>query len=110
MSRIWTESEISSLIESNDAMVIRSVKKLYEYQTNDEKVAEHTKHLNGVGFNPFIYYLFSYTCKKTSIKSSLSKNQLKNNEEKTQEVHKTTNKDCQRGGMICKKRSHYSIN
>ena len=77
MSRIWTESEISSLIESNDAMVIRSVKKLYEYQTNDEKVAEHTKHLNGVGFNAFDASFLTSIAKQIINERSLSKNQLR---------------------------------
>ena len=49
--KVWTKSEISSLLYSNDKMVVRSLIKLYNYQTEEEKAEEMTKEDNGVGFN-----------------------------------------------------------
>lgn len=49
--KIWTKEEIKVLLEKNDEMVKRSVLKLYEKQTESEKVAGQTHEFNGVGFN-----------------------------------------------------------
>lgn len=49
----WTKEEILRLIETSDKMVERSLVKLYEKQTEDERNAEETRHHNGVGFSGF---------------------------------------------------------
>ena len=49
--RIWTEEEIKSLIQTNDQVLYRALKKLYEQQTADEQMTGETKAHNGVGFN-----------------------------------------------------------
>jgi len=49
--RVWTEDEIKSLIQSNDKVLYRAIKKLYAEQTADEQASGETKHQNGVGFN-----------------------------------------------------------
>jgi len=50
-TRTWTKEEIEILLVKSDLMVGRSLAKLYERQTSDEKASESTVHLNGVGFN-----------------------------------------------------------
>ena len=50
-SKVWTKDEIKNLLETNDQMVARSVKKLYEYQTADEQEEKTANINNGVGFN-----------------------------------------------------------
>ena len=49
--RIWTEDEIRDYVQTNDKVLYGAIKKLYDEQTADEKVAGETKHYNGVGFN-----------------------------------------------------------
>lgn len=51
MSRIWTEDEIRSLVQENDVVLYRALKKLYACQTEDEQTVGETKHRNGAGFN-----------------------------------------------------------
>lgn len=50
-NRFWFEPEIRKLIETNDAMVERSVLKIYACQTTDEQMTGETRHSNGVGFS-----------------------------------------------------------
>lgn len=49
--RIWTEDEIRDYVQTNDKVLYGAIKKLYDEQTADEKVAGETKYYNGVGFN-----------------------------------------------------------
>ena len=51
MARIWLEEEIEHLVQTNDIVLYRAIKQLYDRQTEDEKAAGNTKHYNGVGFN-----------------------------------------------------------
>lgn len=51
MARIWLEEEIKHLVQTNDIVLYRAIKQLYDRQTEDEKAAGNTKHYNGVGFN-----------------------------------------------------------
>lgn len=51
MDRVWTEEEIRELLRTNDKMLMRSLKKLYECQTTDEKASRETRNVNGIGFN-----------------------------------------------------------
>lgn len=47
----WSVEDIKNLLKTNDVFVIRSLIKLYSYQTLEEKKAGETKDNNGVGFN-----------------------------------------------------------
>ena len=49
----WTVDEIKSLIDTNDVFVIRSLIKLYSYQTDEEQAGDETSEHNGFGFNSF---------------------------------------------------------
>lgn len=49
--RIWTEEEIKKLILTNDIVLYRGIKKLYDLQTEDEQNSKSTKYRNGAGFN-----------------------------------------------------------
>ncbi len=51
VAKVWTEDEIRNLLLTNDIMLMRSLMKLYDLQTQDEQEQGRTKHLNGVGFN-----------------------------------------------------------
>jgi hypothetical protein len=51
MRKDWTKEEIKDLLEISSKMVHRSIVKIYEKQTDDEKQTLETKHHNGVGFN-----------------------------------------------------------
>lgn len=57
--RCWHKEEIQNLIKTNDKMVQRSLLKLYECQTEDEKTSKLTKEENGIGFNEFDSYVLS---------------------------------------------------
>ena len=50
-SRVWTEEEIRTYIQTNDKVLYGAIKKLYDEQTIDEKVVGKTRHCNNVGFN-----------------------------------------------------------
>ena len=50
-SKVWTVEKIKELIDKNDKMVAKSIIKIYELQTEDEKGLMSTKESNGVGFN-----------------------------------------------------------
>lgn len=51
MKKVWTVEEIKNLLETRVDMVVKSVVKIYEFQTETEKVSETTHLNNGVGFN-----------------------------------------------------------
>ena len=51
--KIWTVDEIKHLILTNDEVLYRALKKLYELQTADEKAHKETTESNGVGFSSF---------------------------------------------------------
>lgn len=44
-------AHIRTMLSTNSAWAIRGMLRIYEAQTEDEKVSEDTKHDNGVGFN-----------------------------------------------------------
>ena len=50
-SKVWKQEEIRLLLETNDEMVERSVKRLYGFQTAEEQKEKITQISNGVGFN-----------------------------------------------------------
>ena len=49
--KVWTSEEIKSLIQTNDTVLYRALKRLYSEQTDDEQFREHTVERNGRGFN-----------------------------------------------------------
>lgn len=49
----WTKEEIKHLIKTNDNFVIKSLIRLYNYQTEDEKNTGETENNNNVGFNGY---------------------------------------------------------
>ena len=49
--RYWREGDIEAYMNNSTEGLLRSLKKLYEYQTDDEKVNRETKYDNAVGFN-----------------------------------------------------------
>ena len=49
--KVWTEAEIQNLIQTNDTVMYRALKKLYAEQTSDEKRSGETRERNGRGFN-----------------------------------------------------------
>lgn len=50
-SRVYKPSEIRSLIQNNDEMVVKSLLKLYSFQTEEEKYTNDSIFNNGIGFN-----------------------------------------------------------
>jgi len=56
----WTRDQINHLLESNDRAVERGIIRLYNLQTSDEQVAQHTKHLNNMGFQSNVSKLGTY--------------------------------------------------
>lgn len=52
-SKEWQQDEIKQLLQSHDLFVVKSLLKLYSYQTEEEKLSENTNELNGVGFNSY---------------------------------------------------------
>lgn len=47
----WSADEIKNLVQTNDTVLYRALKKLYECQTADEQQYAETTQANGVGFN-----------------------------------------------------------
>ena len=50
-NKTWTRDEIDSLLQTNDIAVMRAIVRLFEMQTEDEKVSADAKNLNARGFN-----------------------------------------------------------
>jgi len=50
-AKVWAPEEIKSLIQTNDTVLYRALKRLYAEQTDDEQFREHTVERNGRGFN-----------------------------------------------------------
>lgn len=49
--RTWSEDEIKNLVQTNDKVLYGALRKLYDYQTDDEKSDGITKVINHKGFN-----------------------------------------------------------
>jgi hypothetical protein len=49
--KVWTKNEIKGLIESRDDAVVRGMLRIYDLQTESEKVFGDTHANNGVGFS-----------------------------------------------------------
>ena len=50
-TRIWTATEIKTLLTTRPVFVERSILKLHERQTADERATKSTNHRNNIGFN-----------------------------------------------------------
>ena len=48
--KTWTRTEIETLINTSDRAVERAMVAIWKRQTEDEQVAETTRHHNGIGF------------------------------------------------------------
>jgi len=72
----WTKDEIKHLLETNDKMVSRSLVKLYECQTDDERSDGETHEHNGVGFNGIDSPFLSNIAQRALTGMALSKKQL----------------------------------
>lgn len=74
-TKIWSIEEIKELLENNDTMVLRSVIKLWELQTQEEKEECKTLTHNGVGFSGFDAELLSSFAQQAIWKGYLSRKQ-----------------------------------
>jgi SHS2 domain-containing protein len=74
----WTKDEIKSLLETRDDFVERALLKLYNYQTDVEKINKETKVNNNVGFNGADAKILSDFCEwlKGGQNRHLTKNQM----------------------------------
>lgn len=73
----WTVDEIKSLLETNDTFVIRSLLKLYSYQTEAEQNDDETTEHNGLGFNSYDAKALSGMTKTLMKNLIISKSQVK---------------------------------
>ncbi len=76
IAKTWTKDEIKNLILTNDVFVCRSVVKIFERQTEDEKQADQTGHSNGIGFNGTDAFILSQFAKQYMSKKYLSEKQI----------------------------------
>lgn len=51
--KTWNVDEIKELLKTNDRFVLRSLIKLYSFQTNEEKHCKESTEANNKGFNKF---------------------------------------------------------
>lgn len=49
----WSKDEIKHLLKTNDEMAIKSLLKIYNLQTEDEKDSKETSDHNNIGFNAY---------------------------------------------------------
>lgn len=49
--RVWTVEEIGNLVQTNDVVLYRALRRIYDKQTQYEKITRATCESNGVGFN-----------------------------------------------------------
>lgn len=79
---LWTKEDIQEGLRTNDHWVVRGILAIYDYQTEDEKNIEDTKHNNGVGFNGVDgHILSSFACQikrwdKSKFRTPLSPKQM----------------------------------
>ena len=75
-TRTWKREEIEHLLETSNKMLMRSLVKIFEKQTEDEKRTEGTRHSNGVGFNSVDAQILSSFAKQVLRYGRLSDKQL----------------------------------
>lgn len=74
--KVWNKEEILALLQKNPEAVRRGLLVIWNNQTGDEKVAEATKHLNGMGFNSFDAHYGSVLAQKIAKNSQLNERDL----------------------------------
>lgn len=47
----WTKHKLWPILKHNDDQLVKALQRLYEFQTNSEKVTKWTMYHNAVGFN-----------------------------------------------------------
>lgn len=72
----WGKDTIKYLLLTNDRMVIASLIKLYNYQTDEEQSTNSTVDSNGVGFNSFDSDALSNIARQCLEKLSISAKQV----------------------------------
>lgn len=72
----WNVKLVKELLTNNDEAVIRAIKIIYSYQTEDEKACQDTHENNNVGFNKFDSDLMSSFAKQLNKGKTLSQKQL----------------------------------
>lgn len=75
-TKTWTKEQIKHLLETSDKMVHRSIVKLYEKQTEDEKRSGGTKYHNNIGFNGIDAPLLTSFAKQILAGKTLTKKQM----------------------------------
>lgn len=65
--KIWTESEIVSMLQTRDAAVVKAVIAIYNRQTSTEQSTQSTHCHNNIGFNAADARFMSY-CAQYAIK------------------------------------------
>lgn len=73
----WTEKRIKELLLASDKMVIRSLLVLYQRQTDNEKLKQHTNELNNMGFNQYDAPILTDFCFRLKSGYSLTDRQIK---------------------------------
>lgn len=91
-TKIWTLEEIKNLLQTNDKFVMRSVVKIFEKQTEDEKEHDGTSHNNGIGYNGTDAFIMSRFAKFYIDKGYLSVKQLDIAKKKIQKYAKQLTK------------------
>lgn len=72
----YTQENIKDMLLTNDKAVIRGMLVIYEYQTEDEKDTEQTKHQNGMGFTGIDAFILTEFVKFYQNNGFLTKKQL----------------------------------
>ncbi len=75
-AKVWTIDEIKNLLETNKLFVCRAIVKIFERQTEDEKVSDQTAHNNGIGFNGTDAFILSKFAKFYIERGFLSEKQF----------------------------------
>lgn len=70
--KVWTETEIRTLIATDDRVLYRALRKIYSCQTEQEKVAGQTLECNGAGFNAVDSRSMSRICEYLVVTGSLT--------------------------------------
>lgn len=73
----WTKDEVRQMVTTNQLWTERAIVVLYDYQTDDEKSDEVTKHENNVGFSGTDAYILSEYARWIHARKHLTPKQLK---------------------------------
>ena len=76
LPKVYSKKDILDLLNRDDRMVSRAILAIYDNQEWDEKQAEMTQHLNGIGFNSVDAGFGSSIAKQLKSGRRLSKKQI----------------------------------